>query len=67
MITDTNEAVSRVVRMIKEGTVVTNTGKVIPVKADTVLVHGDGAHAVEFVTALEKAFAENDIEIKAFD
>ena len=42
-------------------------GKDIPVKADTVLVHGDGAHAVEFVTALEKAFRENDIQVRPFD
>ena len=53
--------------MIKEGKVIANTGKEIDVKADTVLVHGDGAHAVEFVLALKKAFAENDIQIKAFD
>ena len=67
MITDPDEAVARVVRMIKEGKVIANTGKEIDVKADTVLVHGDGAHAVEFVLALKKAFAENDIQIKAFD
>lgn len=67
MITDTEEAVSRVIRMVKEHTVITNTGKEIEVVPDTVLVHGDGAHAVEFVQALRKAFAENDIEVKAFD
>ncbi len=67
MITDPAEAVARVVWMIKEGKVAANTGKEIDVKADTVLVHGDGAHAVEFVLALEKAFAENGIQIQAFD
>ena len=67
MITDPNEAVARVVRMIREGVVTACTGKDIPVKADTVLVHGDGAHAVEFVTGLEQAFRENDIQVRPFD
>ena len=67
MITDPAEAVARVVRMIREGVVTANTGKDIPVRADTVLVHGDGAHAVEFVTALKQAFRENDIQARPFD
>lgn len=67
MITDPAEAVARVVRMIREGVVTACTGKDIPVRADTVLVHGDGAHAVEFVTALEQAFRENDIQVRPFD
>lgn len=67
MITDPAEAVARVVRMIREGVVTACTGKDIPVRADTVLVHGDGANAVEFVTALEQAFRENDIQVRPFD
>ena len=67
MITDPDEAVARVVRMIREGVVTACTGKDIPVRADTVLVHGDGANAVEFVTALEQAFRENDIQVRSFD
>ena len=42
MITDENLAISRVVRMIKEGKVTAITGKDIDIKADSVCVHGDG-------------------------
>lgn len=66
MIEDKDEAIARVIRMIKEGKVQAITGKDIEVEAETVLVHGDGAHAVEFVTALEKAFAAEDIAIRCF-
>lgn len=66
MIEDKDEAIARVIRMIKEGKVQAITGKDIEVEAETVLVHGDGAHAVEFVTALEKAFEEENIAIRCF-
>ncbi len=66
MIEDKDEAISRVIRMIKEGKVTAITGKDIEVKAETVLVHGDGAHAVEFVLALEKAFQKEEIKIRCF-
>ncbi len=66
MIEDKDEAIGRVIRMIKEGTVTAITGKEIEVKAETVLVHGDGAHALEFVLALKDAFNREGIEISCF-
>lgn len=63
MITDENEAISRVVRMITEGKVKTFSGQDIDIEADSVCVHGDGEKALAFVKALRKAFAENNIEI----
>lgn len=62
MITDENEAIRRVVRMIREGKVKAVTGRDIPIRADSVCVHGDGPKALAFVTALRKAFTENGIE-----
>lgn len=59
MITDEDIMISRVIKMVKEGTVETVSGKVIPIKTDSVCVHGDGEKAVAFVkkirTELEKA------------
>lgn len=63
MITDENDAIKRVVRMVKEGKVKAYSGKDIDIKADSVCVHGDGAKALDFVRALRKAFEENDIKI----
>lgn len=62
MITDENEAISRVIRMIKEGKVTAYTGEDINIEAHSVCVHGDGEKALDFVRSLNKAFKENGIE-----
>lgn len=63
VITDENEAVSRVVEMVKYSTVTALTGKKIEIKADSVCVHGDNEHALLFVEKIRKALSENGIEI----
>ena len=63
MIHDEELAVSRVIRMIKEGKVTAITGKDVAITADSVCVHGDGPKALAFVEKLRAAFAENQIQI----
>ena len=63
MIEDESEAISRVVRMIKEGKVKSYTGEDVELEAHSVCVHGDGAKALAFVKALNKAFEKNDIQV----
>ncbi|MDD6435886.1 MAG: LamB/YcsF family protein [Clostridiales bacterium] len=63
MITDENEAVRRVIRMIKERKVQAITGRDIDIQADSVCVHGDGVKALEFVCRLREAFAAEGIEV----
>lgn len=63
MITDEDEAIARVIRMIKEGKVRTYSGKDIPIQADSVCVHGDGAKALEFVKKIRQALLDEGIEI----
>ena len=58
-----DEAISRVIRMIKEGKVQTNTGEDIPIFAHSVCVHGDNPKAVEFVTKIKAALIEENISI----
>lgn len=60
---DESEAIDRVIRMIKEGKVKTNTGKDISIKADSVCVHGDNPKAVEFVTKIKAALISEGIKI----
>lgn len=64
MITDTDLAVGRVIRMVKEGKVESVNGRDIDIKADSICVHGDGAKALEFVKEIRKQLGENGIEIK---
>ncbi|MDD6729269.1 MAG: LamB/YcsF family protein [Eubacteriales bacterium] len=66
MITDEDEAVSRVLGMILKGEVTAIDGSVIKIKADSVCVHGDGEKALAFVQKLRTAFAENNITITHF-
>lgn len=40
--------------MVTENKVVSKNGKEIDLQADTICVHGDGAHALDFVTQIRK-------------
>ena len=65
MITDEEVAISRCVRMIKEGKVTSITGKELDIKGDTLCVHGDGPKALAFVKRVREAFEREGIEIKS--
>ena len=64
LIKDEDEAIARVIRMVKEGVVTAVTGKDIPIQTDSVCVHGDGEKALLFVEKIRKALTENDIKIR---
>ncbi|MBE5784770.1 MAG: LamB/YcsF family protein [Clostridiales bacterium] len=63
MITDENDAVARVIRMVKEGVVVAADGTVVPVQADSVCLHGDNPHAVAFAEKLRHALAQEGVAV----
>ncbi|WP_244833893.1 5-oxoprolinase subunit PxpA [Clostridium sp. BJN0001] len=63
MITDEDEAIKRVIRMIKEGKVKSITGKDISIKADSICVHGDGQNALNFVKRIRKELTDEGIKI----
>lgn len=64
MITDEDEAICRVITMVREGKTTAITGKEIPIQADTVCVHGDGEKALLFVQKLRKAFLSEGITVQ---
>lgn len=64
VITDEDEAIARVVRMIKENKLTAITGKDISIKADSVCVHGDGVKALQFVKKIREKLTEEQIAIK---
>ncbi len=55
LINETDKAVQQVLQMIKEGTVTTVSGNMIPIVAETICFHGDGKHAVEIAKAIHDA------------
>lgn len=64
VIDDEEIVIKRVVRMIKENKVETINGVDIPIKADSICVHGDGIKALEFVKKINLAFKKEDIDIR---
>lgn len=63
---DPKEAVDRVLMMIKEGRVLSNTGKSISIQADSVCVHGDNPQALEFVKALREGLLQEGVTLRNF-
>ncbi len=66
MITDEDEAVARCLRMVKEGLVITVTGRDVPIRGDTLCVHGDGPRALAFARRIREAFAAAGITVRTF-
>jgi 5-oxoprolinase (ATP-hydrolysing) subunit A len=65
LIEDADEAAKRVLQMINDGIVTTGSGKKISIKAETVCIHGDGIHAIEFSKKINCLLRQNGVEIKA--
>lgn len=64
---DIDEALPRVIRMIKEGKVTAVDGQDIDIKADSICVHGDNPKAMEFVQKIRAGLIEAGIEIKPIE
>lgn len=65
MITDLEQAVAQVRRMVHEGCVRALSGREIPIEAHTVCLHGDQPGALEFAVGLSSALREDGIELRA--
>lgn len=61
---DPDIIIERAVRMVIEKNVKSITGKIIPLKADTICIHGDNPAAPRFAEKLLKAFTDAGIEVK---
>jgi UPF0271 protein len=64
LITDAAVAVAQVIRMVREGVVRATDGTTVAVVADTVCLHGDGAHAVAFAQQLGRELRAAGIALK---
>lgn len=63
MIHDRAEAIARTVRMVKEGVVESIDGQLIPIKADSICVHGDNPDAIGFTEAIRSRLIEEGVTI----
>ncbi len=65
MIEDENEAIQRIIDMVRYGKVKSITGKEISVEPDSVCVHGDNPRTLDFVIKIRKRLEEDGIITKA--
>jgi UPF0271 protein len=65
-ITDEAEAVAQIMRIVQDGIVRATDGSELPISADTVCLHGDGAQALAFAWRLRAELAAAGIAVKAF-
>lgn len=65
LIADEAAAVAQVRQMIAAGVVRATDGTDMPITADTVCLHGDGAHAVAFARGLRAALAAAGVTVAA--
>lgn len=65
LIEDNDEAVSRTLEMVLNGRVLSREGEWARVNAQTVCLHGDGAHALAFARLLRESFAQHQVQVSA--
>ena len=63
VIHDPDVAVARAIRMVTQGEVETIEGKVIPLRVDTLCVHGDTPNAAELAQSLRQALQKASIRL----
>jgi 5-oxoprolinase (ATP-hydrolysing) subunit A len=62
---DPADVAARVRRFVREGVVATVTGKVIPIEARTVCIHGDGPNSLEIAETVISVLREEGVSIAA--
>lgn len=65
MIKDDELAVKQVIRMAKEGKVLTQQGVDATIKAETVCIHGDGPNALSFAMNIHAMLQQSGITVQA--
>ncbi len=67
VILDQEEAIARVIKMMKDGSVTAVTGKEIPTEADSICIHGDSPAALAFARSIHEALLTEGIQIAPMD
>lgn len=65
LIEDEAEMIARTLQMVRDGTVRAVGGQTVPLTAQTVCLHGDGAHALAFAQRMRAALAAAGIAVRS--
>jgi len=67
LINSVDQLLIQVLQMIERQTVSSVENMVVPLKTETICIHGDGIHAITFAKEINKALAKNQIAVKAIN
>ena len=59
------EAIQQVLQMVTEGQVNAIDGSLVPVKAESICLHGDNQHSLQFAARIVEELEKNHITITA--
>jgi 5-oxoprolinase (ATP-hydrolysing) subunit A len=65
LVKNAEQAATQALRMVQHQQVVSLSGAMVPVVADTIGLHGDGPHALDFARAIHAAFKKNGVKMRA--
>ena len=65
LLDDENVVLDRTLAMVRDQRVQAVSGEWVPLNAQTICLHGDGAHALEFARRIRGALADAGIEVRA--
>ena len=57
----------RIAKMVREGAIITASGKRIPARIDTICLHGDTAEAVELAASVRASLEAAGVALQRFD
>lgn len=61
LIEEVETSVAQALTMVQEGYVIAQSGKKVPIQADTLCLHGDGAHALSFARQIHAVFQKEGL------
>ncbi|RCH56206.1 LamB/YcsF family protein [Mucilaginibacter hurinus] len=65
LITDARQSLNQVLKMITHKSVISVNHRIVPLTAETICLHSDGAHAVEFAQLINQRLTDEGIAIKS--
>ncbi len=64
MVESVEQAVAQALQMVQQQQVASLSGATVSVVAETLCLHGDGPHALDFARAIHAAFKKNGVEMR---
>lgn len=67
LITETDHAINQVIKLVKEGKVLSQQKEEVSLRAHTICIHGDGKQAIKFSEDVKAALENNEIDVTAIN